>query len=116
MRLVDGDVVLLLHAVDQLLDELLELLGGHRLELLAHALIEHVAIEQRVSDGIAQVLQRLLVGVLIVVILILALETALQQLVGESGEQVLEAHLRGRFGDVFLVFDEFHRPVLARCS
>ncbi len=68
VRLIDGDVVFLLHALDELLDQLLELLAAHVLNLLAHLLVEHVAVEQRLGDRLAQVVQRLLGVVQVVVI------------------------------------------------
>ncbi len=45
VRLVNADVIVLLHALDELLDQLLHLLGAHVLDVLAHLLIEHVAVE-----------------------------------------------------------------------
>jgi hypothetical protein len=60
VRLIDVDVVFLLHALDELLDELLQLLAAHVLDLLAHLLVEHVAVQQGVGDRLAQVFQSLL--------------------------------------------------------
>src|SRR5580704_16534009 len=43
VRLVDGDVVLLLHALNELFDEFVELsVGLHLLDLLAQVLVEHL--------------------------------------------------------------------------
>ena len=38
-----------------------------------------------------------------------ALEAALQQVVGERAEQVFHAHFAGGVGDVFAVADAFHK-------
>ena len=113
MRLVDGDVVLLLHAIHELLDQLVELLGGHGLDLLAHVLVEHVAVQQRFGNGVAQVVERLLLRILVVIVHVLPLKSALQQVVGERREQVFHAHLAGGVGNVFLVLDEFHKRALS---
>ena len=106
VRLIDVDVVFLLHALDELLDQVFHLLGAHVLDLLAHLLVEHVAVEQRLGDGLAQVVQRLLRVLQVVEVHVLLLETALQQVVGERAEQVLHAHLGGRLGNVFFVLNE----------
>ena len=75
----DVDVVLPLHALDELLDQIFHLLRAHVLDLLAHLLVEHVAVEQRFGDGLAQVFERLLRIFEIVEIHVLLLESALQQ-------------------------------------
>ncbi len=106
VRLIDVDVVFLLHALDELLDQIFHLLRAHVLDLLAHLLIEHVAVEQRFGDGLAKVFQRLLRVLEVVEVHVLLLEAALQQVVGESAEQVLHAHLGGGLGNVFFVFNE----------
>ena len=93
-----------------------ELLAAHVLDLLAHLLVEHVAVEQRLGDGLAQVFQRLLGVVQVVVIHVLLLEAALQQVVGERVEQVLHAHLGGGLGNVFFVANEFIRQLAISCQ
>ena len=113
VRLVHADVVFLLHALDELLDQLLHLFGAHVFDLLAHLVVEHVAVEQRLSDGLAQVFQRLFHVAEVVEIHVLLLEAALQQMVGERVEQVLHAHLGGGLGNVFLVLDEFHKAAIS---
>ena len=46
MRLIDGNVIFLLHALDQLLDQLFQFaLHLHLLQPVAHFFIEHLAIE-----------------------------------------------------------------------
>ena len=60
MGLIDGNVVFLLHAFDELLDQFFHLLGAHVRDLLARLLVEHVAVEQSFSDRLAQVVERLL--------------------------------------------------------
>ena len=113
MWLVDGDVVFLLHALDELFDHLFELLARHLLELLAHLFVQQIAVHQRVGDGVTQVIERLLGIVKIVEVLVLLLESALQQVVGERVEQVLHAHLGGGLGNVFVVLDALHKKQLA---
>src|SRR5271157_2429256 len=109
VRLVNADVVFPLHALDELLDQLLHLLGAHIFDLLAHLVVEHFAVQQRLGDGLAQVVERLLHVVEVVEVHVLLLEAALQQVVGERVEQVLHAHLRRGLGNVFLVLDELHK-------
>src|SRR5215472_1411016 len=56
VRFIHRDVILLLHALDELFDHLLELaVGDHLLNLLPQILIKHFAVEQRVLDGLSQV-------------------------------------------------------------
>ncbi len=107
VRLVNADVIFLLHALDKLVDQLVHLLRRHALDLLAHLLIQHVAVHQRLGDGLAQVFQRLLGVVQVVEVGELVLEAALQQVVGERVEQVFETHLGGGLGNVFFVANEF---------
>ena len=106
-RLVDGNVVFLLHALDQLFDELVEFaIHRHLLQAFAHFLVELIAFHQRLLDGAAQVVERLLaLGHLVPHV---ALEAALQQVVGERAEQVFHAHFAGGVGNVFGVADAFH--------
>ena len=108
MRLIDADVVFLLHAIEELLDELFKLLGAHRFDLLAQLLVQHVAVHQRFGDRVAKVFEGLFGGVLVVVVRILPLEPTLQQMVGEGREQILHAHLRCGLGNVLFVLNELH--------
>ena len=102
------DVVFLLHALDQLLDQLIEVAFHlHLLQALAHFLVEQIAVEQRLLDRAPQVVQRLLA--LGQVVEHVVLEPALQQIVRQRAEQVLHAHLAGRVGNVFGVTDAFHK-------
>src|SRR5215469_1311020 len=48
---------------------------------------------------------------MVVVIVILPLKTALQEMVGERSKQILHAHFGSRLGDVFFVANEFHNTV-----
>ena len=62
MRLIDRNVVFLLHALDEFFDQLIELpVGHHLLDLLAEILVEHLAIEQRLLDRALQIVERVLV-------------------------------------------------------
>ena len=61
MRLIDGDIILLLHALDQLLDQLLKLaLHLHLLHAIAHLFVKHLAIEQCLLQRALQFVKRLL--------------------------------------------------------
>ena len=52
--LVDGNVVFLLHALDQLFDELVELaVHRHLLQTFPHLFVELIAFHQRLFDGAA---------------------------------------------------------------
>ena len=102
MRLVDADVVLLLHALDQLFDQFIELLHLHLLQPLAHLLVEQVAIEQSLLDGAAKIFESLLAGEIVKHVV---LESALQKVVRERAEQVFHAHFTGGIGYVFAVLD-----------
>ena len=108
VRLVDGDVVFLLHALDQFFDQLVELaVGGHFLEALAHVVVELIAFHERLFDGAAEVIEGLLaLGHFVPHV---ALEAALQQVIGERAEQVFHAHFAGGVGDVFGVANAFHK-------
>src|SRR6185437_154657 len=61
LRLLRIDVVLLLHLLDDLVDELFHLLGGEILELLLRLFVEHLSRFQRLPNGLAQILHRLVV-------------------------------------------------------
>ena len=108
VRLVDRDVVFLLHALDQLLDQFIELPSScHLLELLAHLLVEQVAVHQRLLDGSRSSSSVCSPSGSLVPHGFL--ETALQQVVRERAEQVFHAHLAGRIGNVFGVANAFHK-------
>ena len=113
MRLVDGDVIFLLHALDQLLDQFVELpVRLHLLDLLAQVLVEHLAVQQRLLDGALEIVERLLaLGQLVPHGF---LKPALQQVVRERAEQVLHAHLAGGIGNVFGVANAFHKTSLCQ--
>ena len=100
MGLVDADVILLLHALNQLLDEFIQrAFHLHLLELLTHLFIQQIAVEQRLLNRAAQIVECLLAIPEIVVQVIL--ESALQQVIGERAEQVFHAHFAGGVGNVF---------------
>ena len=105
---VDGDVIFLLHALDQLLDQLIKrAVHLHLLKLFAH-LVEDVAVHQRLLNRLAQFVERLL-AVLQIVEAIVILKSALQKIVGERREQVFHAHLGGGIGNVLGILDALHR-------
>ena len=92
-----GDVSLLAHALDDLLDQLFELRSGIRLiavrrvaeELLNRFLRQHAAVEERVEDRVVQRLH----GPVVVVRRVGAAESARQQQVGQLRDQILEIQL-----------------------
>ena len=110
---IDGDVVFLLHALDQFFDEFVELaFGRHLLQAFAHVIVELIAFHQGLLDGAAKVVEGLFaLGHFVPHV---ALEAALQQVVGERAEQVLHAHFAGGVGDVFGVTNAFHKTVVGR--
>src|ERR1035437_3584299 len=107
MWLIDRNVVFLLHALDQLLDQLFEFaLHLHLLEPVAHFLVKHLAIEQRLLEGAFQLIEGLFAVRQWVPVTVV--ESALQQIVRKRAEQVLHAHLAGRVGNVFGVANSLH--------
>ena len=61
VRLVDTDVVLLLHALDQLLDQFIQrAVHLHLLQAFAHFFIQQIATAQRLFDGLPQIVESLL--------------------------------------------------------
>ena len=110
--MIDADVILLLHALNQLIDEFIQrAFHLHLLQLLAHLFIEQIAVEQRLLNRAAQIVQRLLAIAEVVVHVIL--ESALQQVIGERAEQVLHAHFARRVGNVFAVANAFHKKAFS---
>jgi len=106
-RLIDGDVIFLLHALDQLFDKFVELtVHGHLLQTLAHFVIEGIAIHEGLLDGALEIVECLLAFRHLVPHI--ALEAALQKVVRERTEQILHAHLAGGVRDVFGVTNAFH--------
>jgi hypothetical protein len=88
-----GDVALLLHLLDDLLDQLLDLRGGVGVGWIAEQLLDGIgrqqaAREQRLQDRVVQILARhLLIGIGRARIVI---EAARQQHVGELRNELLE--------------------------
>src|SRR5208282_4623419 len=112
MRLIDRNIVFLLHALDQLLDQLFKFsLHLHLLQTVAHFLIKHLAVKQRLFESAFQFVERLLALRQLVPEIIV--EAALQKIVGERAEQIFHAHLAGGVGDVLAVADAFHRKLSA---
>ena len=103
------DVALLGHAIDDLLDQLLELrsrlgligVGGIAEQPLDRFLRQHAAVEQRIENRVVQRLHRL-VGI---VHGVRAAEAAREQQIGQLGDQILEIEI------VQLVAGEFRVPV-----
>ena len=80
VRLINGDVVFLLHSLDELLNEFVQLTFGlHLLQLLAHLLVEQFAFQQCLLEHAAQFLQGLLA--LLQFIPAVVLKSALQKVV-----------------------------------
>src|SRR5262249_46054607 len=113
--LIDRDVILLLHAVDELFDQFVELaFVAQLLDLLLHVLIQKVSGFERLLDGLAQLIECLLAQ--FVKIHVRAMESTLQQIVGERIEQVLHPNLGGSVPNIFGVLGEFHRSQTRRSS
>ena len=64
--MVNADVIFLLHPIEHLLDQFLQRPQLHLLKLLAHLFVQQIAFDQRLLDGAAQFVQRLLAVVHIV--------------------------------------------------
>ena len=106
--LINGNVIFLLHALDQLFDELFEVaLHLHLLQAIAHFFVKHFTVEQRLFERALQLVQSLLT--LRQFIPEIVVKSALQKIVGERAEQVFHAHLAGRVGNVFAIADAFHK-------
>jgi hypothetical protein len=106
-RLVDRNVVFLLHPLDELFDQFVELpVGGHLLDLFPQVLVEHLPVHQRLLDGALEFVERLLaLGQLVPHGL---LKPALQQVVRERAEQIFHAHLARGVWHVFGIANAFH--------
>ena len=108
VRFIDADVIFLLHAFDQLLDQFVErAIHLHLAKPFLHFFVQQISIQQCLFDGAAQIVKRLL-AISIHVVEHVVLEAALQQVIRERAEQVFHAHLAGRVGNVFAVADAFH--------
>ena len=107
-RIVDRDVVFLLHAFDEFLDQLLELAFHlHLLQPLAHLFVEQIAVEKGLLDRPPEGIEILVT--LGHVVKHVILEAALQQIVRQRAEQVLHAHFACGIGDVFGITDATHK-------
>ena len=88
-----GNVVLLLHALDELVDQLVQLaVLGHLLDFLLHLAIEKVSRFQRLAQRLAQVLH----GVLAIELgepRPWILKAGIEQILRQRLEQVFHAHL-----------------------
>ena len=115
VRLIDRNIVFLLHPLDELLYQFIELaVCHHLLDLLTEIFIKRLAIQQGILDGAPEVFECLLAlrhfvphGIL---------KAALQQIVRERTEQVLHAHFPGRIGNVFGVTNAFHKASDGLCA
>ncbi len=94
-----------------MLDQLVEFaLGLHLFHLLPHFLIQQVAVQQSLADGLAQRLHGLIaIAYLLLVPRELVFEAALQQMVGKSLHQIFHAQLIGQIGNVFRIADSTHK-------
>ena len=109
VRRRDGHVAFLLHAVHQLVDEVVHLsLVLHFLQVLAHLFVEFAGVEQGIADGLAQGVQRHRYCRWAVVLSQLAFKAALQEEVSERVHQIVEAQLFGEVRDVLAVLDALH--------
>ncbi len=111
----DGDVAFLLHALDQLIDQLVHAaLLLHTAQCLPRQFVELRGVKQCVANGLSQSFQRipgvggLEVGAQIV------FEAALQQKIAERVHQVFQAQLLDQVRCVLAVADALHG--YSRCS
>ena len=106
VRPVDRDVIFLLHALNQLFNQLLHLVLRHLVKLLLCLLIK-IAGFQRLPDRFAQVVHRLVAlqlrelgkGIL---------KAGIKQVIRQGLQQVVQFHLRGQVAVVFRIADALH--------
>ena len=112
MRLIDTDVIFLLHTLDQLFDEFVETsIHLHLLQALPHFFVQQIAVEQSLLNRLAEIVERLFARRQIVKHVIL--ESALEQIIRKCAEQVLHAHFPSGIGDVFGVADALHNTAVS---
>ena len=89
--LLDGDLALVHHLLDQVLEQLVHLLRRQVLEALHHLLeavvVEQLALFERLLDGLLQIFERVLVQ--LAEGHVLGVEAAFQQEIGERLQQIL---------------------------
>ncbi len=108
VRLVDADVVFLLHALDQLLDQFIQrAFHLHLLQLLRAFARPANRCSAMPARWRAQIVERLLA--IAESRRRVILEPALQQEIRERAEQVFHAHFASGIGNVLAVADAFHR-------
>ena len=106
--LIDGDVIFLLHALDEIFDQLVELAFHlHLAEALAQFFIEQIAVHERLLDGLTQLFQCVL-ALHLVETRIGILKSALQEIIGEGVHQIFQAHLASGIRNVLFVAGKFH--------
>ena len=109
MRIIHADVIFLLHAFDQLLNQFIErAIHLHLAKPFLHFFVQQISFHQRLLDGAAQIVESLL-AISVHVVEHVVLEAALQEVIGERAQQVFHAHLAGWVGNVFAVTDAFHK-------
>ena len=107
VRLFYGDIVFLHQSLNQLLDQLVErTLFLHAFELFPKLLIDRVLIHQSLFDHMTKFVQSLVAIRQLVPAVVL--KSALQQVVGQSAEQVFHAHFTGGIGNVLAISDALH--------
>ena len=100
------DVAFLLHALDELVDQLVELTGcRHLVDLALRVFVEELAGLEDAAQGFAQIVEVVVhvaeagVGIAI---------TGVEEIVGERLEQTFEVHLGGQVAGVFGVANALH--------
>ena len=113
-RLLLRDVAFFLHALDDLVDEVLEFLILREVGILQHLLHQlgrhQVALFQSAQDGFAQLLHVLLARALHIhfVDAVLVVEAALQEEVRHAAHELLQVDVVGRVGRVPGIFCVLH--------
>ena len=100
------DEVLLLHLLNDLVDQLFDLVFGQSFELLLRLFVEELARFQRLTDGVAKVLQCLVVELAEVGVGVV--EAGVQEEIREGLHKVFEAEARGEVAGELGVADAFH--------
>jgi hypothetical protein len=105
-RAAEGDEVLLVHALDELVDEIVELaLGHHLVELPAQILVKKLAILKSAAESLTQIVEIVVelaeVGVGIV-------EAGVEKIIRKRLEKIFEVELGGEIAAIFGVVNAFH--------
>ena len=105
---IELDIVFLLHAIQQLLDQFFDLaISGELVDFLLDRLVEQIAILQRLPHGFPQVVERLIAAHLLKTAEG-RLEAGIQQKIRQRLQQRFHLQLVGQVARVFAVSNALH--------